>query len=214
MKSELIKNGRAQDSNILPRALGAGLVLMDMSFKLIAFDQGAANIINCTALRNRSDTPAQLPKELMDLISSRKPHELACAKMHLRIGANDYHCRTYIKDSDDGSPAMIGLHLERLSSIADAVRAVGEKCNLTGRELETLKGIAMGLHSKELAQMMNVSPNTVKVFLRLIMIKMGVTNRGGIVAQILQKLQDGPDASPARPVAGARANAAKRGSMF
>jgi hypothetical protein len=34
---------------------------------------------------------------------------------------------------------------------------------------------------------MNISPNTVKVFLRLIMIKMGVTSRGAIIAQILQR---------------------------
>jgi len=37
-----------------------------------------------------------------------------------------------------------------------------------------------------LAERMNISPNTVKVFVRLIMIKMGVATRGAIVAQILQ----------------------------
>jgi DNA-binding NarL/FixJ family response regulator len=32
---------------------------------------------------------------------------------------------------------------------------------------------------------MKISPNTVKVFLRMIMIKMGVTTRAGILARIL-----------------------------
>jgi DNA-binding CsgD family transcriptional regulator len=36
---------------------------------------------------------------------------------------------------------------------------------------------------------MAISPNTVKAFLRLIMIKMGVTTRAGIVAKILDHME-------------------------
>jgi len=32
---------------------------------------------------------------------------------------------------------------------------------------------------------MSISPNTVKAFLRLIMVKMGVTSRSGVVGKIL-----------------------------
>jgi DNA-binding CsgD family transcriptional regulator len=53
--------------------------------------------------------------------------------------------------------------------------------------LEALIGVAMGLTSKELATRMNISPNTVKAFLRLIMIKMGVTTRAGIVGKLFDQ---------------------------
>jgi hypothetical protein len=50
-----------------------------------------------------------------------------------------------------------------------------------------LRGISLGLSSKVMADRMDISPNTVKAFLRLIMIKMGVTSRAGIVANILNR---------------------------
>ncbi len=32
---------------------------------------------------------------------------------------------------------------------------------------------------------MNISPNTVKVFLRLVMLKMGVTTRSGVIGKLI-----------------------------
>jgi DNA-binding CsgD family transcriptional regulator len=40
-----------------------------------------------------------------------------------------------------------------------------------------------GLTSKQIADRMTISTNTVKAFLRLIMIKMGVSTRAGIVGK-------------------------------
>jgi DNA-binding CsgD family transcriptional regulator len=44
-----------------------------------------------------------------------------------------------------------------------------------------------GLTSKEIAQEMNISPNTVKSFLKLVMAKVGVSNRTGLVARVFDK---------------------------
>jgi DNA-binding CsgD family transcriptional regulator len=41
------------------------------------------------------------------------------------------------------------------------------------------------MSSKAIADRMELSPNTVKTFLRLIMIKMGVTSRSAIVSKII-----------------------------
>jgi DNA-binding CsgD family transcriptional regulator len=41
------------------------------------------------------------------------------------------------------------------------------------------------LSSKEIANRMNISSNTVKVFLRLIMIKTGVCSRSAIVEKVM-----------------------------
>jgi DNA-binding CsgD family transcriptional regulator len=55
---------------------------------------------------------------------------------------------------------------------------------LTPREREALILLTEGLTSKEIAQRMNISAHTVKGFVHLIMLKLGVTTRSGIVGKI------------------------------
>jgi len=47
--------------------------------------------------------------------------------------------------------------------------------------------LSEGLTSKEIAVKMNISPNTVKAFLRFIMLKLGVTTRSGILGKINER---------------------------
>jgi len=46
--------------------------------------------------------------------------------------------------------------------------------------------LLQGLSNKEIANRMNISPNTVNTFFRLIMIKMGVSSRSGILARMIR----------------------------
>jgi len=62
---------------------------------------------------------------------------------------------------------------------------VGKQFNLTQREQEVLEYLLQGMKSKEIANRMNLSPNTVRAFLRLIMIKTGVSSRSAIVGKIV-----------------------------
>src|SRR5450755_1759206 len=191
-----------------PMTAEVGLVLMDLSLNLIAGDRGAASILNYPAKPSASRDSSCIPLELMDLLRSRKPLDSAPLKRHIRIGLCEYVCRAYVLEGSDGvfvQTPMVALHLERDLSASDAAHEVGTRYHLTEREMEALKGILIGLGSKEVAERMNISPNTVKAFLRLIMIKMGVTTRAGIVAKVLQNRatpeeQDGTaSAVPVRP---------------
>ena len=65
---------------------------------------------------------------------------------------------------------------------------LSERFGLTPRERETVKLLLQGLTSKEIAAQMGISSNTVKAFVRLVMIKMGVSTRSGIAGKIV-----GPD---------------------
>ena len=83
----------------------------------------------------------------------------------------------------------LGMRLVRIALAAGKLPVVGEVRALgTEREQEALRGIAMGLTNKELAQRMNIAPNTVKTFLRLVMVKMGVARRTGVVAKLLEHI--------------------------
>lgn len=178
-----------------------GLVLMDLSMRPIAIDQGAAAIFN---YRPRSGAPANwIPQELLSSIRGRSPSDLASVNTRCRIGASDYFCRSYIMESPDGFLAqpIMALHFEKDLSTADAIDDIAARYHLTRREQEVLVGISSGgLTNKELAVRMNISPNTVKLFLRLAMIKMGVTTRAGLVAKILNERNGGENPAVAAAV--------------
>ncbi len=175
-----------------------GLLLMDLSFNIMGCDRAAAAIL---------DQPrGGLPHELLDVLSSRKPADLQALRVHLRRGKDEYLCRAHLIESSDGSrKPMIALHLEKDFSASDAAQELAAKYNLTEREQEALRGILMGFSSKEVAERMNISPNTVKAFLRLIMIKMGVTRRAGIVAKILENRDGMPSVADIEPIRSRRA---------
>jgi DNA-binding CsgD family transcriptional regulator len=163
-----------------------GLILLDPTLNIVAFDRGAAAILNYSQQPGpRPGTASAIPDEILAFIRARKGADRT-AKGQFRIGKNEYHCRTYLMESYDGmSNPMIALHLERDSSANDAICEIVDKYHLTDREQEVLRGISLGLATKELADQMEISPNTVKAFLRLVMIKMGVRTRAGIIAKIL-----------------------------
>jgi DNA-binding CsgD family transcriptional regulator len=75
--------------------------------------------------------------------------------------------------------------LERRASNNTALSEAQEKFGLTPRERETIQLLMEGLTSKEIAERMKISPSTVKAFLRLVMVKMSVSTRSGIVGKIL-----------------------------
>jgi DNA-binding CsgD family transcriptional regulator len=177
------------------RTLGAGhrsevgLVLMDLSLTVIACDPGAAAILNGANRTNaQSGGVPRLPKELVGIFRSRGVVDVTPSSARFRIGSSEYMCRAYLLEGHGGRlrESIVALHLEKDLSASEAASEMGARYHLTERELEALEGILMGLGSKEIAERMNISPNTVKAFLRLIMIKMGVATRAGIVAKILQ----------------------------
>jgi DNA-binding CsgD family transcriptional regulator len=118
---------------------------------------------------------------------SRKPQGISYAN-ELISGKRKYSCRFFVLASgwkNFRAPAAVVL-LERACQISSLVSSITKHFQLTRREEETLKLLLGGLTSKEIAQRMQISPNTVKSFLRLVMIKMGVSNRPGIIGKIFE----------------------------
>ena len=81
---------------------------------------------------------------------------------------------------------LIGRHLERNPRGALNLERVARKFRLTRRERETVDLLLQDLNTKQIASRMDISPNTAKVFLRSVMIKVGAENRTGIIGRILQ----------------------------
>ena len=87
---------------------------------------------------------------------------------------------------------MLLIVVERGRSASLALSQVSQQFRLTQREQETVTLLLQGLANKEMADRMRVTPNTVKVFLRLVMTKMGVTSRCAIAAKVLDIVVSSP----------------------
>ncbi len=164
-----------------------GMVLLDPALKIIGLDRGAVAILNggdCPG--KRPPWGVSLPPAILDALRHGPCDQLP----DLRASSGEeYACHAYLVEPQTTTGLKItALHLKKqhFRPQQDNVDALSFEYRLTEREHEALRGIAQGLTTKELARQMSISPNTVKAFLRLIMIKMGVSTRAGIVAKLLK----------------------------
>lgn len=167
-----------------------GVLILDDAFRPIALDCGAETILRNLSSPNWSpDENFTLPKEIRNALDGPSEGDPHGVSRRISVGNREYVCRVFRMTlrSDAGVQPVKALYLRREQSIADAVLHAGADYHLTDREQQALIGMTMGLTSKELAEQMKISPNTVKAYLRLIMIKMGVTTRAGIVGKLLDQ---------------------------
>jgi DNA-binding CsgD family transcriptional regulator len=168
-----------------------GVVLTDYSFRIIAMDRGAASILfPLFEEEKRREDPlfgSELPPRILEWMRFRDGGNAGSKTIRFRAGGRVYKGRSYIVESEGQMlpQSAVVLYLERETEVEDAILQVGLQYRLTDREQEALRGLANGLTSKELAERMGIRPSTVKTFLRLIMIKMGASNRASVVAKIL-----------------------------
>jgi DNA-binding CsgD family transcriptional regulator len=112
------------------------------------------------------------------------------AVRRLQSGKRQYVCHFLSLRSDfrkHSGPSLVVL-MERAHQASSLISSAARKYHLTSREKEAVESLLGGLTSKEIAQRMRISPNTVKNFLRLTMIKMGVSTRSGIAGRVLDIL--------------------------
>lgn len=168
--------------------IAEGVILVDLSRQPVAMDAGGEAILReLNEERWGKSSPIQLPEELTEALNGAASSALNPPPTRMNGGESQYSCRIFVlQPQDDMIPeALFAVHMKRDRSVTEAVRRVGKLYHLTAREQEALVGIAMGLTSRQLADRMNISPNTVNAFLRLIMVKMAVTTRAGLVGKLL-----------------------------
>jgi DNA-binding CsgD family transcriptional regulator len=163
-----------------------GLILLDSSLNPVAFNTEAASILSYPETANPEGSAAfRIPDEILNDLRRQQP--VSSVLTHFVVGRRKYISQIFAMrpyQQNSLQPAFAVL-LQRNCSTLEAIYEVAAEFRLTEREREALKGISLGLTSKELATEMDISPNTVKAYLRLIMVKMGVSTRAGILAKIL-----------------------------
>src|SRR5438309_8780337 len=161
---------------------------MDASLNPISFNAEAILILGYPDRGARvKRAEVFLAEKIRSTLLSARPLGNVPFVTEFRSGRRHYFCRAFLVDAHANGPShpSMALLLERGPSGLVPLSQVCQQFNLTQREGEALAYLLQGLSSKEIANRMNVSPNTVKVFLRLIMVKMGVSSRSGIVVKIV-----------------------------
>ncbi len=165
-----------------------GFVLVDASLRPIYANAEAVKIFAYPeSPRKTRLVEGLLVEKIRAIIRKQQGDPESSFHTQLSSGRRRYHCRVYPLASPskkDSGPATAFV-LERTPETIDLFQMT-EEFNLTPRERETVELLALGLTSKEIANRMRISPNTVKAFLRLVMIKTGVSTRSGIVGKFLK----------------------------
>jgi DNA-binding CsgD family transcriptional regulator len=166
----------------------SGFLLLDANFNLIASNEPALQILCFPSDAGRIRQPKIL---LADRVrTTLLDHQHRDRKVFVReiqSGKRSYICKTFQVNYTNGhsSPQQaFAVVLERGASGGISASELSERFALTQRECETVEYLLQGLTSKEIAARMNISPNTVKAFLRLVMVKMKVSTRSGIAGKI------------------------------
>jgi len=164
----------------------AGLLLLDSGNLPVYADTEAIRIlVYPQEAENVQSLACYLAEKIRSLIVNGRGLPQA---RELVSGKRRYLCRIFNLASgwkNCRTPAVAVL-IERAHQVSFQVSLIAERFQLTPREEETVSLLLGGLTSKEIAQRMQISPNTVKSFLRLVMIKMGVSSRPGIMGKIFK----------------------------
>jgi DNA-binding CsgD family transcriptional regulator len=171
-----------------PAASSPGFILLDPRFRPVAFNAEAVQILSFPTKPERIKSTAlflsdKIRSSLLNGQAANGPEFVHEYKSGQRV----YLCRSFRIDCKGESKMPIAgiLLLERPASGVTALSELSRQFDLTTRECQTVALLLEGLTSKEIATRMKISPNTVKAFLRLVMVKMSVSTRSGIVGKII-----------------------------
>ena len=167
----------------------AGFIVVDGTGEPLYLNAAAQNILCYANSLPRTNLKRVIRQRVH---SDLNPQRGAGEKLFLSSGRRQYVCSAFPLEpfSRRTQNKLTGIVLTRSSRVAENVRRTCEQYKLTPREREAVLLLSHGLRSKEIARRMNISTHTVRAFLRLIMLKLGVSTRSGIVGKISSSSTD------------------------
>lgn len=184
-----------------PRAAGAnpeqpGLVLVDSSYEPVYANAEAVRILSYPARVGEDESvSAASAKRLRSVVLGQARSREPGASRELTSGKRHYVCRSiHLKPRATNSKRSMvaaAVLIERNPEGFVDISQFTDQYHLTQREREAVELVMRGMTSKEIASRMNISPNTVKAFLRVVMIKTGVSTRTGIIGKLFHQVGAG-----------------------
>lgn len=182
----------ARSSPHLPRTPNVcrlpGFVLLDEGKNPIYYNAEALRILSKPPGGTEAALSGLFSKKTLASLMRRALCENGGGSTEFVSGNRRYTCRTFsvFQEATPSARPVTGLLIEPSHWNASRESEITQKFHLSEREEETVSLLSLGLTSKEIASRMGVSPNTIKAFLRLIMTKMAVGTRSGIIGKLLR----------------------------
>ena len=176
-------------STVYRHSSGPGFLLLNGAFEPIYANDEAVEILAYPKSPQQVGAlDSFLAKKIQSALFNGHSSPQSPPATEFLSGRRHYRCRAFSLDSQSRDPSQATVVLfERRPREAGDVAQIAAAFHLTGREQETVGFLVQGLTSKEIAARMRISPYTVKAFIRLVMIKMDVSTRSGIVGKVVQE---------------------------
>ena len=165
-----------------------GLILMDATLNIVASNSEALQILAFPVTDPQiTESQALAAQRIRAHLQQYLPLNGALVIPQFRSGMRTYLCHSFPVQLLGETPARRAyiLMLERRMMNSMTLEEIGARFNLTPREQQVIHYLAQGFTSKEIACRMAISTHTVKAFLRLVMMKMNVSTRSGIIGKIV-----------------------------
>jgi DNA-binding CsgD family transcriptional regulator len=175
----------------LPKRSDTGFLLLNAALKPLYVNPQAEEILfHPERPTTAKDFSSQLASKIHTIVASGGPSGKISVCKEFVSGRRHYVCRFFdaghLGNKSSGSnESSWALLLERGSETAADILKFCDKYHLSHREGEAVRCLVEGLTNKEIAARMLISPDTVKVFLRLAMMKIGVSSRSGIMSKFI-----------------------------
>ena len=179
-----------------------GFILLNHSLCPLAFNTSALQILAFPTDPSKIHQPLLFIRDKVRFWLLKSNGQSEPSFVHEIVsGQRTYSCRAFRCDCQIGpsEPMSYVVLLERLSHGPEGLTSLIGHFGLTPRELQTVSLLIEGLTSKQIASRMNISPNTVKAFLRIVMFKMDVATRSGIVGKVFGSLPQSREETHDRP---------------
>lgn len=179
-KATSVRTIRVRASAEESRALEVGVVVCDGATRNCSFNTIALNALCFPDDPSAVKDPGRF---LWDRLQSLSMRCMTSAGT-IVSGRRTYSwCRSKLHSSTSGTSQILILLRGDVAPLV-LVQA-SERFRLSRRELEIVRLLLGGKTSKEIAADIGISPNTVKTLLRILMAKMGVSTRSGILGKVL-----------------------------
>ena len=183
------KNRKGNDTRgVMPRAI-PGFIVVDSSFSPIFMNSEAVAILNYPkGLRGARSNDKNLIDKMKSFFTPTRDDSIDFYFTNIQSGRRSYVCSLFsVKTSlsRKGLRSATAILLERNSKSLE-LQQVSDSFSFTQRERQVVQLLTQGLTTKEIAERLKISPNTVKTFLRLVMAKTEVTTRTGVIGKLLQ----------------------------
>lgn len=182
-----------------------GVIVVDSALSVVASNAEAVQILT---FPDKPETIQHLDSWLANKIRVSLVERNSSSRIvgEFHSSRRRYHCRSFPVEmagarkngnhKNGRAEGFLIVMLERTGNEAAMIAEIAERYGLTARERETVEFLLEGFTSKEIAERMKISPNTVKAFIRLVMVKMGVSTRSGIIGKLAGS-RAGLESSPA-----------------